>query len=114
MENKIEALEQPPPHGARDPPYGMPYGWRIKAPTVEEHKQQNVVNNEGAKVPHLEEKLQSLEEQLYAVEGRDKYGLEAVDLCLVSDVGLLVDFKILEFDKYKRSSYPRVHLAMYY
>ncbi|RDY03890.1 hypothetical protein CR513_12468, partial [Mucuna pruriens] len=40
----------PPPHGARDLPYGIPYGWRTEAPTAEEHKQQNVVNNEGAKV----------------------------------------------------------------
>ncbi|RDX97824.1 hypothetical protein CR513_19359, partial [Mucuna pruriens] len=29
------------------------------------------------------------------------------------DVGLPTDFKTLEFDKYKGSSCPRVHLAMY-
>ncbi|RDY00950.1 hypothetical protein CR513_15797, partial [Mucuna pruriens] len=62
----------------------------------------------------MEEKLQSLEERLCAIEGGDKYGLEAVDLRLVSDVGLPTDFKTLEFDKYKGSSCPRVHLAMYY
>ncbi|RDX84938.1 hypothetical protein CR513_33938, partial [Mucuna pruriens] len=33
-----------------DPPYGMPYGWKIEGPVIEEHEQQNVVNNEGAKV----------------------------------------------------------------
>ncbi|RDX85505.1 hypothetical protein CR513_33291, partial [Mucuna pruriens] len=95
-----------PPLGARDPPYGMPYGWRTKASTTEEHEQQNAVNNEGAKVV------------LNAVSGvgpsGDKYGLEAADLCLVLDVGLPTDFKTLEFNKYKGSSYPRVHLAMYY
>ncbi|RDY02525.1 hypothetical protein CR513_13996, partial [Mucuna pruriens] len=32
-------------------------------------------------------------ECLYAIEGGDKYGLEAVDLCLVLDVGLPIDFK---------------------
>ncbi|RDX98702.1 hypothetical protein CR513_18346, partial [Mucuna pruriens] len=64
-------------------------------------------------MPHLEEKWQSLEERLRAVEGEDKYGLEATNLCLVLDVGLLVDFKTLKFDKYKGSSCPRVHLAMY-
>ncbi|RDX70002.1 hypothetical protein CR513_50810, partial [Mucuna pruriens] len=41
---------EPPPHGARDPPYGMPYGWRTETPAVEEHEQQDVANNEGAKV----------------------------------------------------------------
>ncbi|RDY09932.1 hypothetical protein CR513_05620, partial [Mucuna pruriens] len=43
----------------------------------------------------------------------DKYGLEAADLCLVPDVRLLADSKTLEFDKYKGSSWPCVHLAMY-
>ncbi|RDY01262.1 hypothetical protein CR513_15439, partial [Mucuna pruriens] len=61
----------------------------------------------------LEEKWQSLEERLRTIEGGDKYGLEAVDLYLVLDVGLPINFKTLEFDKYKGSSYPRVHLAMY-
>ncbi|RDY02815.1 hypothetical protein CR513_13676, partial [Mucuna pruriens] len=54
-----------------------------------------------------------MEERLRAVEGGDKYDLEAVDLCLVLDVGLPADFKTLEFDKFKWSSYSRVHLAMY-
>ncbi|RDX64296.1 hypothetical protein CR513_57154, partial [Mucuna pruriens] len=64
-------------------------------------------------VPQSKEKWQSLEERLYAVEGGDRYGLEVVDLCLVPDVGLPANFKTLEFDKYKGSSCPRVHLAMY-
>ncbi|RDX69171.1 hypothetical protein CR513_51745, partial [Mucuna pruriens] len=41
------------------------------------------------------------------MEGGNRYGLEAVDLCLVPDVGLLADFKTPEFNKYKGSSYPR-------
>ncbi|RDX82942.1 hypothetical protein CR513_36186, partial [Mucuna pruriens] len=63
-------------------------------------------------MPHSEEKWQSLEERLQAVEGGDKYGLETADLRLILDVGLPTDFKTPEFDKYKRSSYPRVHLAI--
>ncbi|RDY00943.1 hypothetical protein CR513_15790, partial [Mucuna pruriens] len=59
-----------------------------------------------------EEKWQSLEECLCAIEEGDKYGLEVVDLCLVSDVGLPANFKTPKFDKYKGSSCPRVHLAM--
>ncbi|RDX72877.1 hypothetical protein CR513_47588, partial [Mucuna pruriens] len=31
--------------------------------------------------------------RLRAIEGGDKYGLEAVDLCLVLDIGLPIDFK---------------------
>ncbi|RDX89961.1 hypothetical protein CR513_28213, partial [Mucuna pruriens] len=52
-------------------------------------------------------------EPLRAIEGGDKYQLEDVELCLVSDVGLPVDFKTSVFDKYKGSSCPGVHLAMY-
>ncbi|RDY09910.1 hypothetical protein CR513_05659, partial [Mucuna pruriens] len=47
---------------------------------------------------------QSLEECLHAIEGGDKYSLEVVDLCLVPGVGLLAEFKTLEFDKYNGSS----------
>ncbi|RDX97795.1 hypothetical protein CR513_19390, partial [Mucuna pruriens] len=57
--------------------------------------------------PLTEDKWQSLEEWLYA------FGLEATNLCLVSDVDLSTDFKTPEFDKYKGSTCPRVHLAMY-
>ncbi|RDX95817.1 hypothetical protein CR513_21600, partial [Mucuna pruriens] len=64
-------------------------------------------------MPYPEEKLQSLEERLHAVEGGDKYGLEATDLCLFLDDRLPTNFKTLEFDNYKGSSCPRVHLAMY-
>ncbi|RDX75832.1 hypothetical protein CR513_44246, partial [Mucuna pruriens] len=65
-------------------------------------------------MPQIEEKWQSLEERLRVVEGGNRYGLEAVDLYLVPNVGLPTDFKMPEFDKYKGSSYPKVHLAMYY
>ncbi|RDX78074.1 hypothetical protein CR513_41703, partial [Mucuna pruriens] len=57
--------------------------------------------------------LRKSEECLRAVEGKDRCELEEVDLCLVPDVGLLVDFKTPKFDKYKGSAYSRVHLAMY-
>ncbi|RDX69715.1 hypothetical protein CR513_51134, partial [Mucuna pruriens] len=62
--------------------------------------------------PEVEERWRFLEERLRIVEGADKYGLDAVDLCLVPDVILPVDFKTPDFDKYKGSSYPRTHLAM--
>ncbi|RDX74562.1 hypothetical protein CR513_45676, partial [Mucuna pruriens] len=53
----------------------------------------------------MEDKWQSLEERLRAMERGNQFGLEAVDLCLVPNVGLLANFKTSEFDK--------VHLAMY-
>ncbi|RDX96103.1 hypothetical protein CR513_21283, partial [Mucuna pruriens] len=103
----------PPPHNTRDPPYGMPYGWNTD--NLEEREQQNAANNDGNTVPHgsrgqvppSEEKWQSLDERLRTVEGGNRYGLEAVDLCLILDVGLPTDFKTPEFDKYKGSSCPQ-------
>ncbi|RDX64284.1 hypothetical protein CR513_57176, partial [Mucuna pruriens] len=65
-------------------------------------------------MPQAEERWHSLEERLRVVEGGSSYELEVEDLCLVSDVGLLAKFKTPEFDKYKGSSCPKVHLAMYY
>jgi len=57
--------------------------------------------------------LQMLEERLRAVEG-DSYGIrEATELCLVPDVVIPSKFKVLKFDKYKRTSCPKNHLTMY-
>ncbi|RDX85813.1 hypothetical protein CR513_32936, partial [Mucuna pruriens] len=63
--------------------------------------------------PEVDERWRFLEERLRIVEGTDKYGLDAADLCLVPDVVLPTDFKTPDFDKYKGSSCPRTHLAMY-
>ncbi|RDY05177.1 hypothetical protein CR513_11011, partial [Mucuna pruriens] len=117
-------------HDARDPPYGMPREWNSKNAANEE--QQNAVDNgptfnpsSGAgpnpkedtgaqhQISRNPPPFVSLEEHLHAIEGGDKYELVVVDLFLVSDVGLPVDFKTPEFKKYKGSSCPRVHLAMY-
>ncbi|RDX85840.1 hypothetical protein CR513_32900, partial [Mucuna pruriens] len=63
--------------------------------------------------PEVDERWRFLEERLRIVEGTEKYGLDAADLCLVPDVVLPTDFKTPDFDKYKGSSCPRTHLAMY-
>ncbi|RDY01164.1 hypothetical protein CR513_15544, partial [Mucuna pruriens] len=107
----------PPPCNVRDPPCGMPQGWNTKNPANEEQEQQNAVNNgpvfnaSSRASPNTKEDPGaqhqtsgnvapfSLEEHLRAIEGGDKYGLEAVDLCLVLDVRLPADFKTPEFDK---------------
>ncbi|RDX91923.1 hypothetical protein CR513_26020, partial [Mucuna pruriens] len=106
---------------AQDPPHGMSQGWNTKNQADEEQEQGPTLDLRepapfrGAhkRTSQSEERWQSLEEQLRTIEGRDKYGLEAMDLCLVPYVGLSIDFKTPEFDKYKGSSCPRVHLAMY-
>ncbi|RDY03637.1 hypothetical protein CR513_12759, partial [Mucuna pruriens] len=47
------------------------------------------------------------------IEGTNNHGVDAIDLCFMPDIALLTDFKPPKFEKYKGSSCPRVHLAMY-
>ncbi|RDY10769.1 hypothetical protein CR513_04661, partial [Mucuna pruriens] len=63
--------------------------------------------------PIWDEKISSLEQRLRIIEGTGGRDLDATDLCLMSDVALPANFKTPKFEKYKGSSCPRVHLAMY-
>ncbi|RDY14360.1 hypothetical protein CR513_00583, partial [Mucuna pruriens] len=94
--------EQPPPN---DGPNGPTPGAGPQGPNRTAQTQRDT--------PEAEEKWRFLEERLRIVEGIDKYGLDAADLCLVPDVVLPTDFKAPDFDKYRGSSCPRTHLAMY-
>ncbi|RDY06351.1 hypothetical protein CR513_09669, partial [Mucuna pruriens] len=64
-------------------------------------------------IPVQDEKISSLEQRVRIIEGTGGHDLDATNLCLMSDVALLVDFKTPKFEKYKGSSCPRVHLTMY-
>ncbi|RDX93921.1 hypothetical protein CR513_23758, partial [Mucuna pruriens] len=57
--------------------------------------------------------LGALEERMRAIEGTGGHGIDAFNLCLVPNIELPADFKVPKFEKYKGSSCPRVHLAMY-
>lgn len=54
-----------------------------------------------------------LDERMRVVEGKNAYGLDALDLCLVPDVEISPKFKMPYFEKYNGFSYPKVHLKMY-
>ncbi|XP_057989099.1 uncharacterized protein LOC131172170 [Hevea brasiliensis] len=60
------------------------------------------------------EKLSALEERLRAIDELNIYGsVDVSSLRLVPDVVVPLKFKVPEFDKYSRSSNPRIHLATY-
>ncbi|RDX66436.1 hypothetical protein CR513_54795, partial [Mucuna pruriens] len=59
------------------------------------------------------EKINAFEERMRAIEGTGGHDIDATNLCLVPNVELPSDFKVPKFEKYKGSSCPRVHLAMY-
>ncbi|RDX82354.1 hypothetical protein CR513_36871, partial [Mucuna pruriens] len=63
--------------------------------------------------PVHDEKISSLEQRVRIIEGTRGHSLDATDLCLMSDVALPMDFKTPKFEKYKGSSCPQAHLAMY-
>ncbi|RDY12551.1 hypothetical protein CR513_02632, partial [Mucuna pruriens] len=111
-------------------PYGMPYGENTNTEDQHECQRQEQAENIGgeqtqgqrttpratvyyhppqnpnmtiAPPPISNEKLSSLED----------HGLDTTDLCLVPNIILPIDFKVPMFEKYKGSSCPPVHLAMY-
>ncbi|RDX74511.1 hypothetical protein CR513_45741, partial [Mucuna pruriens] len=61
----------------------------------------------------LGEKINALEERMRAIKGTGGHGIDATNLCLVPNVELPSEFKVPKFEKYKGSSCPHVHLAMY-
>ncbi|KAK2369080.1 hypothetical protein QL285_082233 [Trifolium repens] len=58
-------------------------------------------------------KILALEERVKAMEGHGEFGLDALDMCLVSNVVLPPKFKVPDFEKYKGLTCPRNHLIMY-
>ncbi|RDX90155.1 hypothetical protein CR513_28006, partial [Mucuna pruriens] len=107
------------------PQYGIPLGWNApaEAQVIEEPEAVEASRpipqatqatirpprQTGATFRNLE-----ATPRVRIIEGRGGHGLDAIDLCLMFDVALPVDFKTPKFEKYKYSSCPRVHLAMYY
>ncbi|RDX83625.1 hypothetical protein CR513_35435, partial [Mucuna pruriens] len=85
------------------PQYGMPLGWNAPA-------EAQVVEKPEKPGGHPRSRRK---DQFPRTAGTGGHGLDATDLCLMSDVAFPVDFKTPKFEKYNGSSCPRVHLAMY-
>lgn len=58
-------------------------------------------------------KVKAIEEKLKAMESTDALGLDAVHMCLVSDVVIPAKFKVHDFEKYKGNTGPRTHIRAY-
>ena len=60
------------------------------------------------------EKFDHIEEMLRIIEGGGNYAFaNMVELCLVPDMVIPLNFKVLDFDKYKGTTCPKNHLKMY-
>ena len=60
------------------------------------------------------EKLDLIKERLRVIEGFGDYPFaDMAELCLVPDVVIPQKFKVLDFDRYKGTTFPKNHLKMY-
>ncbi|XP_028230794.1 uncharacterized protein LOC114411255 [Glycine soja] len=72
------------------------------------------VGGEGPSAIFEKEKIKHIEERLHAIEGGGSYGfVNMSELCLVPNVTIPLEFKVPNFDKYKRIACPKNHLRMY-
>ncbi|RDX60624.1 hypothetical protein CR513_61217, partial [Mucuna pruriens] len=130
VERMTRVYETPRHPPGFTPQYGMPLGWNDNMENQQQSRQPEQAGQSEAQgsgpgprgpfqPPPFEinrperMKWDALEERVRAIEGTGSHGLDATDLCLVPNITLPPDFKMPKFEKYKGSSCPRVHLAMY-
>ncbi|GAU38054.1 hypothetical protein TSUD_146120 [Trifolium subterraneum] len=61
----------------------------------------------------LQIKYDEMQKEMRALKGKDLFGQDAHELCLVPDVVVPHKFKVPDFEKYKGSTCPKAHLIMY-
>ncbi|GAU50278.1 hypothetical protein TSUD_409140 [Trifolium subterraneum] len=107
-------------------PWGMPVGFlgEESCPVVSEipHVQPAVpIPQLGNTLPQvtatwvddLQIKYDEIQREMMALRGKDLFGQDAHELCLVPDVVVPHKFKVPDFEKYKGSTCPKAHLIMY-
>ncbi|GAU42099.1 hypothetical protein TSUD_134830 [Trifolium subterraneum] len=65
------------------------------------------------RVDDLQIKYDEMQKEMRALRGKDLFGQDAHELCLVPDVVVPHKFKVPDFEKYKGSTCPKAHLIMY-
>lgn len=61
----------------------------------------------------FQDQFQAMHKEIQALTGKDLFGKNAYDLCLVPNVKITHKFKVPDFEKYKDNSCPLIHLVMY-
>ncbi|GAU38952.1 hypothetical protein TSUD_363910 [Trifolium subterraneum] len=65
------------------------------------------------RMDNLQDQFDKMQLEIKALRGKDLFGKNAHDLCLVPNVRIPPKFKVPEFEKYKGNSCPQRHLVMY-
>ncbi|XP_050909943.1 uncharacterized protein LOC127123806 [Lathyrus oleraceus] len=94
----------------------MPSPFAYAMPRVEE----TIYHSESFEGPQMYEKMdemkdqfQELKKELKTLRGKDLFGKNAAEFCLVPNVKIPVKFKVLGFDKYKWNTCLLSHIMMY-
>ena len=61
----------------------------------------------------FQDQFETMQKEMKALRGKELFGENINDLCLVPNVQMPVKFKVPDFEKYKGDSCPRGHLVMY-
>lgn len=62
----------------------------------------------------IENKYQTLEKRVKAMEGNNIFGATTMDMCLVMNLVIPTKFKTTDIKKYKSHTSPKSHLVMYF
>ncbi|KAK2455735.1 hypothetical protein QL285_003159 [Trifolium repens] len=65
------------------------------------------------RVDDLQDKYNEMHREMRALRGKELFGQNAHELCLVPNVVIPHKFKVPDFEKYKGNTCPRAHLVMY-
>jgi hypothetical protein len=65
------------------------------------------------RIAEQEEKFDRIQLELKTICGKELFGKNAYDLCLVPNVVISPKFKVPDFEKYKGNTCPELHLVMY-
>jgi len=65
------------------------------------------------RVDDLQEKCETMNQDMQALCGKEILKKDVYDICLVSNVQIPHKFKLPDFEKYKGISCPKDHLTMY-
>ena len=104
-----------PQPGAPAPQAVMTYS----APFVHTDQQGNepIFHSDSVKasnrVEALQDTIDEMKREMKALRGKDAFGQNVYELCLVPNLVVPPKFKVPYFDKYKGNTCPRVHLTMY-
>lgn len=61
----------------------------------------------------VQDQIQALSNKLNALQGKDIFGKNVGEMCLVQNVRVPAKFKVPEFEKYKGNTCPQMYLVMY-